>query len=170
MNKKKSLILGLFFAFAMLFSFGSKPAENLSHAISPVQVTFSAPGATPSTTMQTTNSEGKLTNIPTPTLNGQVFVNWILFDGTPVTYDTVFETATTVTAQWARKINNYTISMPTSSTYEAVGQTETNGITYTLSSTSLENLLEMKIILNWKFSGWGPEFCVINSPGVCVLC
>ena len=142
MIKKKSLILGLFFAFAILFSFGSKPAENLSYAISPVQVTFSAPGATPSTTMQTTNSEGKLTNIPTPTLNGQVFVNWILFDGTPVTYDTVFETATTVTAQWARKINNYTISMPTSSTYEAVGQTETNGITYTLSSTSLENLFE----------------------------
>ena len=141
MNKKKSLILGLFFAFAILFGFGATPStKTVSHAITPVEVTFMSPGATPEISQQTTNAEGKLSSLPTPTLAEHVFVGWYK-TGELITTDNVFEENTNVEAHWARKIYSFTL-IPNAGSIDIVGKTETNGITYSLSATDLEDAFD----------------------------
>jgi len=49
----------------------------------------------------TTGTDGKLSNLPTPTRNGYTFVGWYMADGTRVTINTVFTGDTTVYARWS---------------------------------------------------------------------
>ena len=49
----------------------------------------------------TTNADGKLSSLPTPTRSGYTFVGWYMADGTRVTVDTVFRSNVTIYARWS---------------------------------------------------------------------
>ena len=73
-------------------------------------ITFNANGGTVSPTSATTNIEGKLTSLPTPTRDGYNFTGWYsaASGGSSISLDKVYTENTTIYAHWARK--TYTIT------------------------------------------------------------
>ncbi len=69
-------------------------------------VIFDAGEGTVSPANADTNSEGKLSSLPTPTRTGYTFLGWYTASGENVTENTVFTTSTTVTARWREIIND----------------------------------------------------------------
>ena len=63
-------------------------------------ITFDPNGGTVDTTTATTDANGKLTTIPTPTRQNYNFLGWFTEDGKMVTTDTIFTEHTTVYAHW----------------------------------------------------------------------
>ena len=77
-----------------------------SEYITPHQIVFDANGGTISDSRtMTTDSNGKLSSLPTPTRTGYTFTGWYTAPtgGTRITTDTVFTQDTTVYAQWTFK-------------------------------------------------------------------
>ena len=63
-------------------------------------VTFDPNGGTVDTTTATTDADGKLTSIPTPTRKDYNFLGWFTESGEMITNETVFTEHTTVYAHW----------------------------------------------------------------------
>jgi uncharacterized repeat protein (TIGR02543 family) len=76
--------------------------QDISENPGTFTVSFDANGGAVSPTSAQTGTDGKLTNVPTPTRNGYRFDGWFtaLSGGTRVTTDTVFVANTTIYARW----------------------------------------------------------------------
>lgn len=71
-------------------------------------VTFDANGGTVEPTAMTTETDGKLVNLPTATRRSYKFKGWYTAanGGTQITVNTIFTSDTTVYAQWSKSNNN----------------------------------------------------------------
>lgn len=71
-------------------------------------VTFDANGGTVEPTTMTTETDGKLVNLPTATRRSYKFKGWYTAanGGTQITVDTIFTNDTTVYAQWSKSNSN----------------------------------------------------------------
>jgi len=65
-------------------------------------VAFDAGGGSVTPASASTDADGKLTSLPTPTCEGYAFDGWFTVAGTQVTTDTVFTEDTAIYAQWKR--------------------------------------------------------------------
>lgn len=63
-------------------------------------ITLDANGGSVASASLTTNKDGKLPSLPTPTRNGYSFSGWYLADGTQVNANTVFTANATIYARW----------------------------------------------------------------------
>ncbi len=81
--------------------------EHISHKcnlrIGSYTVTFNANGGNVNPTVGTTGIDAKLSSLPTPTREGYIFTGWFTAEtgGTEVTLNTVFDSDSTVYAQWS---------------------------------------------------------------------
>ena len=75
-------------------------------------VTLNANGGTVEYSTLTTDDDGKLASLPTPSCDGCTFVGWFTAaeGGTQVTTDTVFEAAATIYAHWTPKTYSVTVT------------------------------------------------------------
>lgn len=119
-------------------------------------VTFNANGGSCTPAIMTTNDEGKLTSLPTPTINGKfIFDGWYLDEFTQVTPDTVFLTDTVVTAIWTQKSSG--IFLPPVTTcvlkFDTRGGSEIKTITKNIGATVYLSDYETERD-GYDFAGW----------------
>jgi uncharacterized repeat protein (TIGR02543 family) len=111
-------------------------------------VTFNANGGTVTTTSSTTNTNWRLSSLPTPTRTGYTFNGWFTEEtgGTQITTSTVFNMDSTVYARWTPIM--YTI------TYYLNGGTnhESNPMNYTVDSSDI--VLNSPTKYGYIFGGW----------------
>lgn len=130
--KKNNLFFNLIFAFLVCFCFGSTAKPQTAFADGEtIEITFNANGGVCETETATTNSEGKLDNLPTATKNGFVFAGWSMTTGM-VDSETIYTENTTLYATWEQKISQYTISYD-SGKFVVTGKTTNSTINYTVS-------------------------------------
>ena len=113
-------------------------------------VTFDANGGSVTPSSATT-TDGKLTNLPTPTYDGSDFLGWYTEEtgGEKVTTDTVFTKDTTIYAHWQKQTaQEYTV------TFDANGGTINSGVitsyTYGVGATLPTDVTRE----GYTFAGW----------------
>ena len=115
-------------------------------------ITFDANGGTVSPASGKTGEGGKLTSLPTPTINGYAFNGWFTATtgGTAVTTSTVFTANTTIYAQWIR---TYTV------TFNANGGSGSAPSAQTVNSGSSITLPSQGSLTRtgYRFVGWNSE-------------
>lgn len=75
-------------------------SDHPADIYTPVIVTFDAAGGSVTPSEATCEVDGTLSSLPTPSRNGYRFDGWYTSNGVRVTTDTVFQTNTTICAQW----------------------------------------------------------------------
>lgn len=140
--KNRKILFGIFLALLTIFGINFKLAANqTTHAAGNFVITLNADGGTCSETILTTNDSGTLDELPTPTKAGYLFLRWQV-DNEPVTTSTVFSSDTEITAIYNKKSYIYTISQ-SNDNFTATGQTNVTGSTYTLTASSLNDVISL---------------------------
>jgi len=95
--------------------------SNPPPIVQSVMVTFDPQGGSCTSSGAGADSDGKLSDLPTPTKDGYIFVGWFLDSGEKVTLDTVFSETTTVKAHWVSSsdVSAYHITDPETNIYFA---------------------------------------------------
>ena len=143
--KKKNFIVSFIFAFLMCFSLNFSMNSTTAYAEeSQTEITINFKPNNGSTIASQTIQKGQtISEFPTAEKFGYIFVGWS--NGFEiVSTSTVFNENTTLTAEYLRKINKYTISKP-DSYFSIVGETQDSNVDYTLSDTcnSLEDAMTL---------------------------
>jgi len=142
-------------------------AHWVSGTVATYTITFNANSGSVTQTSGTTEADGTLSSLPTPTKSGYTFDGWYTAatGGTKVTTSTVFSANTTVYAHWVSgTVTTYTITFdadggtvtPTSATTGADGTLSSlptparSGYIFDGWYTALTGL--MKVTENWVFS------------------
>lgn len=136
MKKICKFSFALILSFALVFLCGTiKPSKTEANAAGVVTIYFNASGGECLTTELTTSSEGKLTELPTPTKENYFFNGWYteVEKTNKVSLDTVYDYDTILYAGWAEKNYSYTVT-ESSGTYTIEGHTTSADINYTLST------------------------------------
>ena len=102
-------------------------------------INFDPNGGTVDINCMTTGTDGKLSTLPVPTYNGYRFKGWYtaLNGGEQVTTDTIFNSNTTVYAQWSY-IGDSGIIIPGSG-YPSAGNPGISAATYTITISTISN-------------------------------
>lgn len=137
--KKRNLFLTILFAILCSTIFNFKTSQTkITHAESPVSVTFNAVGGVFSdgsaSQILEVGEDGKLESFPeNPTRTNYLFVCWKNGE-TIVDENTTFDESTVISAIWAEKTYNYIVS-ENDDTFKVIGKTSYSDFTYTISGS-----------------------------------
>lgn len=135
--KKRKLIFGLFLALLTFFAVNIN-TQGFTHAAS-VTIKFIDTNGNTLATEQTTQEDGTLSSLPSPTRDGYFFDHWEDASGQTITTSTVFDTDTLIHAYFVTRPYSFKITK-NGDNFE-VSETQ-NGTDYDISiSTDSETLL-----------------------------
>ena len=164
MRKQTGFLYGVIFTIFALFGLNinhSKPQNTAKAATeAPYTITFVANGGYCVTPSLETDENGYIpveTPIPEAFHSSFVFKGWYIkqTDPEPISHDTQFTKDTEVTAMWASKTYNYTITKNQDSSVSVVGQTSPSGYDYELTDGTVTSINDALSLI--KTEGYGKE-------------